>query len=337
MDESRNSERSNEGASGSDERPQPTGEHPSLVVELDEESPQRREVHHYRCPPPSAPGPIVHHYHHQHCPQQPCLTTRTPTAATDRAETAVSDLQRSLVEITREALDYVAPGDRRLISIGRSAVNIVRRTSESIDGLRRDIHNLRFSTSPPRRYAEPAEQGSRGRPQGDPGPYRPPHRRNNTSDSRSGWSDWEPIAVFSPSRPTQPDRNQRSRSPARPSVVEWDEWDTAPPGQPGRVNASGNQYSASQIRATSGYMRSELVRLRDSHGELTLGVAWRAFVNRLINRGLYQSEQEVSRAWEIAFGHAALRHFGYLWVYDLESLRRNLPAEAARAEDLVRF
>ena len=340
MDQNRNSERSNEGASGSRECPQAPNpqSQPSLVVDIDVEPPRQNHIHHYRCPPSDASRPAVHHYHHQHCSGQPCPTASTPETATDRAEATVQDLQTSLVEITREALNYAERGDRRLISIGRSAVNIVRSTAESIEGLRRDIHNLRFSTTPPRRSQESPDQ-----------PYQPPHRRNN-SNGRGGWSEWEPVTVLSPPRSAQTSRGERSRSPGVPAAsvapatsaapvptAAADAWDTAPPGLTRREAAGGHYYLASQIRATSGYMRSELVRMRDSHGWLTSEVAWNAFVNRLLNRGLYQSDREVIRAWEIAFGCEALPHFGFLWEHDLERLRRNLPSEAVKTEDLIRF
>lgn len=298
----------------------------------------------------------VHHYHHQHCPNQECSAEHhTPQSI---AQLNV-DIQGLRTDINQA---FYTQG-----LVLRTFENVVGAFTSALNSFRENAgasgcHNC--TGPPPPRGRRPSNSSPRRRAQ-----------------QRGGWTDWEPVEVRSPVRgrnaarprssPPSPQRAASSLSARiaplsiqgpsrRPSSPPPQQHQGSPPPRspiptprvrtPVRLSPTSPSRLGSHLRSanprvtehnrrsTRNYLFGHLVRTRELNPNVHREGGWRRFVIRVNRAGIYETEEEVKRAWHTAFEQYAHGHFGSLWNRSLEDLRAALSdAESVSPLDLILF
>ena len=288
----------------------------------------------------------VHHYHHQHCPGHDCPENPVPAPAPVPNNLDV-ELRRM-----RRVIGQAVTTQERLVQTCERIVEAVTATLQSIDS----------AISPCRcrnHRARPHTRGAQG--------ISPPRRRS-TWDPADGW---EVITVLSPPRgrgrnqvrcrpstspscAAEPSRPQQSPSPSlpprhrtpppdfTPQLPERRSIRLSPTTSPSRLGshlrATHPEFSATTRRNTREYLYTQFVRTRELNQSVSSEVGWARFVGRITRLGIYTSEDELRRAWQLSFEQYVNGHFHSLWRRSLEELRSALPETwSFRPQDLVQF
>ena len=294
----------------------------------------------------------VHHYHHRHCSGRECppedeegqLTRRDfrqLEATLDRVVHNQERLCRSLGQVSSLVSDVLeAQPPRPGCRCGRGDCPRGRRQSPSDNRRRR---------SPSRGTAD------RSRSRWEPIQVLSPVRRRRESPERRRQASpvhhrrQSPVQYLrlpqglsvSPAQPTSPPLGQllfpqgSNNQPPR-------SFHLSPSGSPSTLGSTVRQafpqFTEEQKRRTRNLLLRQLISLRLLYPNLSSVGGWRHFVRSLRFLGTYDTEADISLAWNIAFEQQTHAHFISLWNREPEVLRPYLPRqESTERQDLIHF
>ena len=272
---------------------------------------------------------VVHHYHHQHCPDQECDLARRraqlhETAAQGAASAAVRTQARVgvLESATREL-------SRRVATL---ALQLQPPTRPAVRQQRQQRQPIRFRRLP---------QGDPPRSDWEPVELYNPRRHGDFNPPRGGW---EPIEIDSPPRIRQgpPSPEDRQRNGSLPPL------EPLPRAQPRRRHRRQRQnirvhedpsietYTPAVRRNTQALFIHRIADLRASHPHFDWESAWARVVRGLIRDNRYSSPDNVEAAFAIAFHESPESLGSFFWGLTVARLRARTE-EVDESVGFVRF
>ena len=324
--------------------------------------------HHQGCPAQEVEGSIVHHFHHQHCPGVPCAPAETGLGSRSVASESTEEIRRTVrhIEIDIQFLQNhrfrVQQEVSDLSSSLGAALQEVDRTFSSIHSTFGQLSPgcFRRSSPPPRRRRQRSPSPPRRR---RPSPGWEPIRvlspvRSRGSARRSPATNRRTPRTSSPNPQPTPSSPCQARAEPHPrpraanscqrveaeaALTALATVDPVPPtASPSRLRArlanDFGHFSPGTRRNTRRFFFFELLRIRERFPEASVDAGWSRLVARLRSSGFYATEDDVNRAWMIAFEEPPQAHFRRLYQTELEVLRSHLPASfRTLPENLIRF
>ena len=310
-------------------------------------------------PRPARAPPVlgtIHHYHHFHCPDQPCETASRPPWDVDEDE-----IRRRDARIVNRVVNEVVHTFRSEGRFERCSGPFRAHSPGPACRRQQQRSPRRGNRSPPRGHSRPARHDRTGWARAEV--FSPPRRLNRSRSPNHPRSaryseDWVEIEVLSPRRgrgnpcqnqsrefvrnvrqgiSTPPIRSPPLATPPRPRNLHL-----SPTGSPSALGARARevfpQFTDEQRRRTRNHLLRHMIGVRLTHRNLSSVGGWRRFVQSVQFAGTYGSQADISLAWNIAFEQPVQAHFTSLWDRDPNILALYLPRqESVQREDLVHF
>ena len=304
-------------------------------------------------------GSEVHHYHHQHCPNSDCSSTPAP-ASSGRLGAEIRRMRRTISQVV-ESQERLTRACETVLDTTVSTLSLLQaigpcRCHRRGRVLGQTAQGLRTPESPPQRRGgwsewfevdtlSPVRQRTRSRASSPPPGLReaasgPPPSVNPPQAHARSQLGREPPRRSSTPLPLPRDSSPPSREPTPPPPERRSvRLSPTSPSSLGRhLRATHPQVSDTHRRNTRDYLFGHLVRVRELNPTISSDGGWDRFVSRVNRAGVYETEEDIKRAWQLAFEQPVHGHFRSLWLRRFEDLRSALPETwSIRPSNLIRF